>query len=885
STTVQFFIYNNSIYLTGSGGGNNFGSSGIHLNSGPAVTLVNNLVINLINPGSAGHTVAYRRSSSTLTSYQAASNNNLFYAGTPAASRLIYAEGVTTLTNAQQTIAGFRTYVGPTRDANSQTEAATPFVSVATDSLLHIAATPATFVESGGKPYPSPALTTDIDGQTRNAIAPDIGADEGNFTNLLPQILSYSATPATGQCTVTSHTVNATTSTSVTSATLNYAFNGVAQTAISMTGGAGVWSATIPAASPANANVTWSITATDGTYSVSSTGTAYQDEYLSANTLTAAVAPVTVCAGQPISLSAYLGSLAPAPTTYGASNATTTADEEILNVTFKTINQSSPCGTLAPGAGSLAYQYSNYTSVPAPLIIAGETVSFSITLGSCPTSAFTNRAVIYIDWNRNGLFTEANEVYAEPAGVTGPHVWTGTITVPTTLSFGLTRMRVIVNEVGTITPPTGTYSWGETEDYTLQLAGGAGFTYAWTDGTGAITPVSGSYTPSTAGTYNYQVTGTDPNGCTVVSSPVVVTVNAIPADPTLTASSQCGNGVPPVRASGGTAYNWYLNATGGTPIQSSPVDSLTSYSISTTTTFHVAAVNPLTGCESNRVPVVATVIQPDAISASASSSPVCPGTLVTLTATQTGSSNNYVFNWVGNGLNSNSGAVVTANPTVAGANVYTVTAIDAAAGCVTTATVTVTGNVIPVSVVATASPANVCLGASVNLSGGPGGSLSTTYASSNATTTADDEIFNVTITGTSLNNSSDCSTIAPGPGSSLRAYANYTTSVTAPVLLPGNSYSGSLTIGQCGTFAYTCGFAIFIDLNRNGLFEIPAERVAAGPNVTAAVAGTVFPFSFTVPSTASSGTTLMRVVAVESANGVTGGINPTGTYSYGETED
>ncbi|MFM9051301.1 MAG: beta strand repeat-containing protein, partial [Bacteroidota bacterium] len=164
----NYFVYNNTVYLTGAGGGSNFATSGIHANVTPNVTLVNNLVINLTTSGASQAAVAYRRSGALSATYVAGSDNNLYFAGTPSATKLLYGEGVGTPTNGQQTLAALKTYVGATREASSRTEN-TAFTAAATDSLLHVSTTVATFVESGGKPYPSPALTTDIDGQTRNA--------------------------------------------------------------------------------------------------------------------------------------------------------------------------------------------------------------------------------------------------------------------------------------------------------------------------------------------------------------------------------------------------------------------------------------------------------------------------------------------------------------------------------------------------------------------------------------------------------------------------------------------------------------------------------------------------------------------------------------------
>jgi hypothetical protein len=53
------------------------------------------------------------------------------------------------------------------------------------------------------------------------------------------------------------------------------------------------------------------------------------------------------------------------------------------------------------------------------------------------------------------------------------------------------------------------------------------------------------------------------------------------------------------------------------------------------------------------------------------------------------------------------------------------------------------------------------------------------YGASQANYTSDEEIFNVTV-GT-LNNTSNCGTTGPGPGSINQLYSNYTGVVAAPL--------------------------------------------------------------------------------------------------------
>jgi hypothetical protein len=169
-------VYYNTIYLNSVSTEINFGTAALYASTTPTVVLRNNIIVNVSTPGStSGNTVAYWRSSSTLTTYADSSNNNCFFAGTPSANKLIYYDG----TNSDQTIAEFKTRVAP-RDANSFSENP-PFVNAPTD--LHLQTTIPTMCESGAKPIVVPiAITDDYDGNTRNTTTPDVGADEGNFT-------------------------------------------------------------------------------------------------------------------------------------------------------------------------------------------------------------------------------------------------------------------------------------------------------------------------------------------------------------------------------------------------------------------------------------------------------------------------------------------------------------------------------------------------------------------------------------------------------------------------------------------------------------------------------------------------------------------------------
>jgi subtilisin-like proprotein convertase family protein len=176
-------IYYNTVFINASSTGTNFGSNALYASTTPTVTLRNNILVNTSTPAGTGIVSAYRRSSTTLTSYDAASNNNLFYAGTPGPSNVIFYDGTTTY----PTLASFTSLVTP-RDGNSVTENP-PFLSTsgASPSFLHISTSVPTQIESGALNIAG--ITTDYEntirqgnpGYSGTGTAPDIGAVEGNY--------------------------------------------------------------------------------------------------------------------------------------------------------------------------------------------------------------------------------------------------------------------------------------------------------------------------------------------------------------------------------------------------------------------------------------------------------------------------------------------------------------------------------------------------------------------------------------------------------------------------------------------------------------------------------------------------------------------------------
>ena len=196
-------LYYNTIYLNATSSGANFGTSGIyHTNSTTSTTaqldMRDNIVVNNSTPVGTGFTVAFRRSAAnaSLNNYSTLSNNNDFYAGTPGPSNLIFNDG----TNSDQTLADFKTRVTP-RESASFSENPTFINSTTTPYDLRINTTTPTQIESGGITVATPiAITSDYDGDLRNASTPDVGADEfaGVGLDLTPPVISYNALLNTG---------------------------------------------------------------------------------------------------------------------------------------------------------------------------------------------------------------------------------------------------------------------------------------------------------------------------------------------------------------------------------------------------------------------------------------------------------------------------------------------------------------------------------------------------------------------------------------------------------------------------------------------------------------------------------------------------------------
>jgi len=146
---------------------------------------------------------------------------------------------------------------------------------------------------------------------------------------------------------------------------------------------------------------------------------------------------------------------------YCASNATSSADSICAGVHLETIVNDTP---------GVCAQYSDFTAISTDLT-RGATYPVEVVTGTCG-GCFGKWSKVFVDWNQDGDLTDAGEEAFSSGPSSGcPNTRTGNITVPVGAALGPTRMRVVVREGGTqaSTQPCGTYTWGETEDYTVNI--------------------------------------------------------------------------------------------------------------------------------------------------------------------------------------------------------------------------------------------------------------------------------------------------------------------------------------------------------------------------------------------------------------------------------
>lgn len=243
--------------------------------------------------------------------------------------------------------------------------------------------------------------------------------------------------------------------TSSTTPTCN-APTGLASSSIAQTSATVSWGAVSGATSY---NLQYKTAAASTFTSVTTSSTSYGLTGLTAGT--AYVFQVqSVCSGGNSVVSSQAGFTTLSGTvTYCASKGNTHTDEWIDFVSYGGMNRTS-------GVESTGYVY--YTGASAN-VTAGSSTTITFSTGFSST-AYTEYYRVFIDWNQNGLFTDAGEQMVSVSSSSAANL-TSTFTVPATAKNGTTRMRVSM-KYGSAPTSCETFTYGEVEDYNVVVTGG-----------------------------------------------------------------------------------------------------------------------------------------------------------------------------------------------------------------------------------------------------------------------------------------------------------------------------------------------------------------------------------------------------------------------------
>lgn len=276
--------------------------------------------------------------------------------------------------------------------------------------------------------------------------------------------------------------------------------------------------------------------------------------------------------------------------------------DNISNVTFGTLNNSSGCVGAAPS-------YISYIgSVAAPSLNIGSSNTLSVSVGS----GGTENVAAWIDYDHSGTFDASEFTFIGTRSSSG--AVSNTVTIPPTALTGTTGMRVRVRYSSSITSGQActNFSYGETEDYEVNL----------------VCPA---------------LTVANPPNTTMCPG----------GNATISAVATTGSGLTPI-------YQWQVSTNSGSTW--SNVSNTGVYSGATTASLMLtAAPNTMAGyqyrviaanaCDNKDTSNAATLsfYTPPTITANPANSNVCPGNTTTFSCTVTGPNLSYQWEVSTNG--------------------------------------------------------------------------------------------------------------------------------------------------------------------------------------------------------------------------------------------
>ncbi|MES2131285.1 MAG: gliding motility-associated C-terminal domain-containing protein [Bacteroidota bacterium] len=337
----------------------------------------------------------------------------------------------------------------------------------------------------------------------------------------------------------------------------------------------------------------------------------------------------------------------------------------VITVPSATICQNSTQVLTASGANTYTWS----TTQTGPSISVTPTTSTTYTVKGTAVTSCTNTAIVNITVNTLPQLTSTPSVSPSNCGAS-----TGSIT-------------------------------------NVSVTGSPVLSYTWTNGASATVGSAPTLNNQPAGTYNLQVK--DGNGCISSFGPYSITNPGAPIAPTAnaTATSICVGQTINLNAnsaSGGT-YNWSGPSSFTTTTQNPTINNATGAMGGVYSVFITAS-----GCSGPATSVTVAVNALPTPNATASQTVYCVGNTANLFAS---TATTYTWSGPGSFSSNNQNPSITNIPATA-AGVYTL-GVTNTNGCQGTTTVAIGVNTNPVAT-ATANPASLCAGQTINLNSGGG---------------------------------------------------------------------------------------------------------------------------------------------------------------------
>ena len=197
------------------------------------------------------------------------------------------------------------------------------------------------------------------------------------------------------------------------------------------------------------------------------------------------------------------------PSGYCSSEALYSDNSIIEEVVLNTIDNNT--------AGNCA-TYSDFTDI-STILVRNTMYDIYVTIGTCGADNYKG-GKMFIDWNRDGDFGDSFEEVTEFWAVDTTYTHNFSIWVPDDAVLGNTRMRIVAIETQDTwnISSCGTYNYGETEDYTINIADTTQnqiVSFDWTGPNGFTSdlqnPLVENVIPADSG--YYALTVTDGNSC------------------------------------------------------------------------------------------------------------------------------------------------------------------------------------------------------------------------------------------------------------------------------------------------------------------------------------------------------------------------------------